>query len=328
MNVALRAVLRWMWALLLLMTGMLALARRRLCKRRAIVVLAFHRVLDDPDFGRTDSVAGMVMRRRAFERLCSHLNRNCQIVSVERATPQENSRRIRVAVTFDDGWIDNHTVVFPIAREYGISFAAFICPALLERNRPFWPERVAASIKTAMPGLQETEIEKALNHFKHGSTEPQTDRMADVGDQDEGGPDRTMCWAQIEELRAAGITIGAHTQTHQLLTNIAGEAGRREAAGAKAALERHLGKPCDQFAYPNGNHSYTTRQVLSEIGFAQAFTMERGAWTPNSDPLEIPRVNLAEDDVTCPTGGFSSALFEYTAFWKVWRAQRAREDRI
>ena len=323
----LRAAIRWLWAVALVVTGVSAAARRRLRQQGAVVILAFHRVLDDADFRRTDSPSGMVMRRRTFERLCAYVSQNCQIVSLARGALPEDAKRMCVAVTFDDGWIDNRTVVFPIAQEYGIPFAAFVCPALLERNRPFWPERVAASIKTAMPGLQEKEVEKAISHFKNHSPAPLTDPTPDRRDQGERSPDRSMSWAQIEELSAGGVIIGAHTQTHQLLTNITGEAGRREAAGAKIGLERYLGRPCEQFAYPNGNHSSGTRQMLSEIGFAQAFTMQRGAWTPDSDPLEIPRVNMAEGDVAGPDGHFSAALFEYTTFWKVWRAQRASEDR-
>jgi peptidoglycan/xylan/chitin deacetylase (PgdA/CDA1 family) len=322
----LRDVLRWLWAVLLYATGTSAAARRKLCKQRAIVVLALHRVLDDAEFHRTDSLAGMVMRRRTFERLCGYLNQSCNTVDMACQKPTGKIGRIGIAVTFDDGWVDNHTVVLPIVRAYGVPMTAFVCPGLLDRRAPFWPERVACFLKEMIPSSGESEIEGAINHGKEASAEWKADAMTGAHNR-EGGPDRTISWTQLEELKTAGVTIGAHTQTHQLLTRVGTEAARREVFGSKACLERRLHQACDQFAYPNGNHSAATRELLEEAGFARAFTMERGAWTPASDPLRIPRVNVAENDVTGPAGRFSTALFEYTVFWKVMRAERAREGR-
>ncbi|HLK48900.1 MAG TPA: polysaccharide deacetylase family protein [Bryobacteraceae bacterium] len=321
----LREVLRWLWAVLLRATGASAAARRQLLGQRAIVVLALHRVLDDSEFHRTNSLAGMVMRRCTFERLCAYVKQRCDSVDIHREEPREETGRVGIAITFDDGWIDNRTVVLPIVQAYGIPMAAFVCPGLLDRDVPFWPERVAGSLRTMIPGLDEAEIECAISRCKSSSGQCPAEAMTHDGDA--WGPDRSISWAHLEELAAAGVTIGAHTQTHQLLTNVSLEAGRREVFGAKAFLERQLHQPCDQFAYPNGNHSAATRELLEEAGFAHAFTMERGAWTPGCDRLRIPRVNMAEDDITGPGGRFSTALFEYAVFWKVLRAERARRGR-
>ena len=323
----LRGTLRWLWAVLLLVTGASAAARRRLRNQKAIIVLAFHRVLDEPEISQTDSLSGMVMSRRTFERLCTYVKQRCDMVDLGCKKPRDETGRIGVAVTFDDGWVDNFTVVLPIVRERGIPMAAFVCPGLLDRPAPFWPERVAASLKTMIPSLDEGEIERAISYCKSASGECAAGGMTSAHDRHERGPDRSISLAQLEELEAAGVTIGAHTQTHQLLTNISAEAARREVLGCKVYLERRLNQACDQFAYPNGNHSAATRELLQEAGYARAFTMERGAWIPASDPLRIPRVNMAESDVTGPGGRFSAALFEYAACWKVARAQRSREGR-
>lgn len=291
------------------------------------MILAFHRVLDDADFRQTDSPSGMVMRRRTFEGLCEYVKQRYEIVDIARMKPKAETGRIRIAVTFDDGWIDNQTVAFPIARAYGIPMAVFVCPGLLDRYAPFWPERVSRSLKTMIPSLAEEQIESAISYCKSASPEVRARALTGPYDRRKSGPERTLSWAELETLKAAGVTIGAHTQTHQLLTHTDAEAGWREVVGCKALLERRLHRPCDQFAYPNGNHSAAARDLVGKAGFARAFTLQRRAWTPACDPLRIPRVNMAEDDVTGPAGRFSPALFEYRVFWTVSRAHRGPEDR-
>lgn len=323
MSGRLRDAARWLWAVLLLASGRCSAARRELRRRHAVVVLAFHRVLNEGEFRRTQSLSGMVMRSRTFERLSAYVTRRYAVLDVSRSRPMRESGRLDIAFTFDDGWLDNYTAVFPIARAQRIPITVFVCPGLLERGTPFWPERVAASMRSAIPGVRELQIEGTINRLKNVSQELPYGPIADDGDAAEGGPDRTMTWEQIEEMNAAGVAIGAHTQTHRLITGLDEDAGRREVIGCKASLERRLKRPCHQFAYPNGNQSEKTRHLLAEAGFTQAFTMERNAWTPDCDPLAIPRVNVAEGDVTGLGGGFSAAMFEYNAFWKVARALRA-----
>jgi peptidoglycan/xylan/chitin deacetylase (PgdA/CDA1 family) len=121
-----------------------------------------------------------------------------------------------------------------------------------------------------------------------------------------------------------GVAFGTHTLTHRILTLVPESVARREIVESKAYLESALHRPCRLFAYPNGNHSDATRRLLAEAGFSRAFTTDPGAWTPGSDPLEIPRLNVSESDVVGPAGRFSAAMFEYTVFWRVARALLAQ----
>jgi peptidoglycan/xylan/chitin deacetylase (PgdA/CDA1 family) len=120
-----------------------------------------------------------------------------------------------------------------------------------------------------------------------------------------------------------GVRIGAHTQTHQILTKISQGEARQEVRLSKTAIESELGADCDTFAYPNGNWSPETREIVAEAGFELAVTTRRGAWMKGSDRLTIPRSNISEDNVAGPTGRFSAAMFAYSTIWKAWRASRA-----
>lgn len=323
-----RDVLRWVWAVLLMATGGLHRARRNIAQRRAIVVLAFHRVLEDSDFRATRSLPGMTMRRRTFDRLAAYVTRRYEVVSLPGSAPGEATAGERIAFTFDDGWIDNYALL-RVMREHGISATIFVCPALVDRSEPFWPERIAGLLKAAFPSVRRLEIDTIINRLKPCPNDVREEAVSTLrilagGEPVERTPDRTMSWGQIKELNLAGVTIGSHTATHRILTAIPEDIARQEIVNSKNCLETELDRPCSEFAYPNGDHSEPVRRLLMDAGTQHAFTVNRGAWLPGSDPLAIPRVNVAEEDVTGPVGRFSAAMFEYTTFWKASRALHKR----
>lgn len=324
-----RTSLRWLWACLLLAIGAVGWAKRRLRSNHAIVVIGLHRVIDDRDYGRTNSLSGILLLRRTFQELAAYVSRRFDIVDASGSMSSPDSDKPRIAFTFDDGWHDNYAHAFPVACSFGISMTIFVCPGLVGRNSPFWQELVVASIRSIRPVAREEEIEAVIEKMKASTPESREIVIAALplpsrnqpGSED---PDRTLTWAEITEMDACGVAFGAHTQTHQILTMVPESVARSEIGDSKANIERALKKPCRLFAYPNGNHSTATRRFVSEAGFSRAFTTERGAWTTASDPLAIPRMIVSEDDVSGPTGRFSAAMFEYTVFWKASRAQLAK----
>lgn len=325
---ALRHWLRWSWACLLIATGALWSVKRCLKAHRAVIVLALHRVLDDADYQRTSSLKGMLLRRRTFEKLVAYAAGRFEIVDLLEAPPAKESRRLRCAFTFDDGWSDNYSIVLPIAHAYGIPVTIFLCPGLIGLNKPFWPEQIAARLKAARPAAREREIERFIERLKNCTPDVREEFTATFVATDARCPnddwhDGTLSWTDILEMDASGVRFGAHTQTHQVLTSLPEGQARRELLESKAALERTLKKPCRLFAYPNGNYSDQTRKLLAEAGISLAFTTRRGVWTAASDPLAIPRLVVDETDFSSPLGWFSPAMFEYTVFWKNWRAMCA-----
>ena len=313
-----RRWLRWIRAGMLARLGGVWWAKRRLRAEGAVVVVALHRVLEDADLERTNSLPGIILRRRTFEELAGHVARSYSAVDLSGPIPRGPGARLRLALTFDDGWIDNYAAAFPIARSHGIPITIFVCPGLAGRQAPFWPERIAASIRKARPSATSEEIEAVIERLKPCS--PDAQRIAAAACTED--IDSTIAWEGIRRMASQGVAIGAHTQTHQILTTLPSGAARVEIRESKSAIEQALGSRCNLFAYPNGNHSAQTRALVAEAGFRLAFTVERGAWTAATDPFAIPRVNLSESDVAGPAGRFSPAMFDYAVVWKAWRASR------
>lgn len=317
------------WARLLQASGCLWWAKRQLRRSGAVVVLTFHRVLDDAEIQLTCSLPGIVVRRRTFENLAEYVAREYQAVDFAQAI-ETPSGKMRVMFTFDDGWKDNYTNALPVMRSRGIPATAFVCPGLIGRTLPFWPELIASLSGRIFPSTSGAEIESLIEILKTYSMERRQQFIArlyalhaPVDCSDAHNDDRTASWDDIREMDAAGVRFGCHTHTHQILTTVPAQTARQEIRESKDALEAVLCRPCNLFAYPNGNSSAATRRILAEEGFVAAFTTQHGAWTANSDPMAIPRVNVCEASVVGPTGRFSPAMFRYNVFWKAWRAMKA-----
>jgi peptidoglycan/xylan/chitin deacetylase (PgdA/CDA1 family) len=325
-----RQALQLLWAHLLQATGSLWWARRQLRRRGAVAVLTFHRVLDDAAFQRTCSLPGIVVRRRTFEKLAEHVARKYEAVDFPQSLAPP-SGKMRVMFTFDDGWKDNFTIALPAMRNRGIPATMFVCPGLVGRTLPFWPEVIASLLGEASPRVPAVEIESLIETLKTYSAERRQQFIARLyqmhspaGDGNTYEGDRTVSWDDIREMDAAGVRFGCHTHTHQILTTVPAQIARQEIRESKRAIEAALSTCCDLFAYPNGNTSAATRRILAEEGFSAAFTTQRGAWTSAGDRMAIPRVNVCESTVAGLTGRFSPAMFQYNIFWKAWRAMQAK----
>jgi peptidoglycan/xylan/chitin deacetylase (PgdA/CDA1 family) len=278
-----RPGLQLVWAALLQASGCLWWAKRQLRRRGAVVVLTFHRVLNDTEFRHTCSLPGIVVRKPTFEKLARYVAARHEAVDFDRAV-QPPATKLRVMFTFDDGWKDNYTNALPVLRDHGIPATIFVCPGLVGRTLPFWPELVTALLSQASPPAGGAEIEKLIETLKTYPTERREQFInglyklhAPIEARNAHRGDSTVLWEDIREMDAAGIRFGCHTHTHQILTAVPAQTARQEIRDSKRAIEAALYRRCDLFAYPNGNSSAATRRILTEEGFSAAFTTQRGA---------------------------------------------------
>lgn len=319
----LRTAVRVAYVCLLSCFGGLRRARRELSERGAILILTFHRVLDDEANQTSNSLPGIVIRARTFRKLAEYLVQHCHPVHLGDVVPGNSSSKLRVVITFDDGWRDNYSSALPIARSFGLPVTVFICPGLVGQTNPFWPEQVSALLK--MHAASPAKIEEVIEVLKRRSAAERdaylqslrraSNRIGNAAAEF----DQLLSWQEIREMRAAGVQFGSHTQTHQILTTIPQHLAAAELRRSKTAIESELGERCTNFAYPNGNCSSETRQWVAAAGYKQAVTTRKGAWTAECDPLSLPRLNVSEGNVTGLFGQFSPMMFEYTTFWWAWR---------
>jgi peptidoglycan/xylan/chitin deacetylase (PgdA/CDA1 family) len=118
-----------------------------------------------------------------------------------------------------------------------------------------------------------------------------------------GTPGR-LTRAQLLEMAAAGVRVGAHSRTHADLTACSDAELEREVRGSREDLEDLLDVPCTRFAYPLGRLDARVRAAVAAAGFRTAVTTARGWARANTDPLRVAR-NFIED---FDAATFSAAL--------------------
>jgi peptidoglycan/xylan/chitin deacetylase (PgdA/CDA1 family) len=325
---AARRVARAAYVRALQYSGRLKSVKENLRERGDIVVLTFHRVLDDASLHVANSLPGIVVREKTFRDLLQYIVREFEVVDLETATPGAPGTKPKLALTFDDGWSDNYHVAFPIIREIHVPVTIFLCSGIMDVGAPCWPEQVIATLRTLWPGSQPGAFDSAIEYLKSVSTREREQLIGELEKSVDASEalycaaqaDRTMSWERVLEMRNAGISFGSHTRTHQLLTQVTGRELQDEIQQSRTELERVLDRPCQLFAYPNGNVSSEARQSLADAGYTRAVSTQTGIWSSASDSLVMPRCNVCESGLVGPRGNFSAEAFEYSTIWKASRA--------
>ena len=321
---ALRAHGKTFWASLLRASGLLYLAKKWV-QRHGAIVLTFHRVLTDSELQQTASLPGMIVRSDTFSGFLKYATKACEFIDLALEPEWKPGGKLKLAVTFDDGWSDNATGAYPLACRYRAPMAIFIVPEKTGTELPFWPERTAAALDRGLSangsGHDASYIEQSIEELKEL---PANERERRIGQmtaapgavRSSAAVDRTMTWEQIAELHAGGVRFGSHTSTHEILTVIPAAQAEEEIAQSRGLIEQKLNAPCSLFSYPNGDCSGPVRGLVARAGYKFAFlNQDPGVWTRECDPFLIPRVNVCEYHLVDSKGNFSPLIFDYAVVW-------------
>jgi peptidoglycan/xylan/chitin deacetylase (PgdA/CDA1 family) len=239
------------------------------------------------------------------------------------AAMSSGRRGRRVMLTFDDGYRDNFELAYPLLRRHGLTATFFLATGFLDRPHVAWWDELAWMVRRAhadelppsewLPsGLalndatQETAIAAIVARYKSLPSNRAEAFLDDVAaatgsGRCEGGEagGLWMTWEMAREMYTNGMTIGGHTVTHPVLSQIPPESQEQEISGCAQRLEQELGEPMRWFAYPvGGRETFTadTRRILREHNVQLAFSFYGGLGRFSRwDPLDVPRVHVGRE---------------------------------
>lgn len=279
---------------------MLALATRVLSPpgpRARLSTFIFHRVLlapdplmpDEPDATAFDAMLGWIGSQfRVLDPLEA-----CERLAAG-ALPARAA-----AITFDDGYRDNHDVALPLLQKHGMKAAFFIATGFTGGGAMFNDRVIEAVRRCAADALDASDaglgvlpladasqrrqaIATLLSAVKH--LDPARRAAAVEGIVQAAGADAPadlmMDEPQLRRLAACGMRLGGHTRTHPILRVLDDAAAHREIAGGRDDLQAMTGEPARLFAYPNGRlgDDFEPRHadLARSAGFSFAFTTHAG----------------------------------------------------
>lgn len=164
-----------------------------------------------------------------------------------------------IAITFDDGYLDNLENAYPILEKYQAKATIYV---VVDRHNRDW-----STYKKAHHNSGELAREPKLN-------DEQVQYLADSG----------------------LVEIGSHTLTHANLDKRSDTECLVELRDSKNQLERLTQKSVTSFAYPFGIYSDRDVRLAKQVGYCNAVTTKEGIDGLSPDFMQLQRIKISGKD--------------------------------
>jgi peptidoglycan/xylan/chitin deacetylase (PgdA/CDA1 family) len=236
-----------------------------------------------------------------------------------------------LAITFDDGQLDNYLHASPVLRSLGLSATFFVTLHGVETGQLLWHDRMAyALVRLFAEGngiadellapftnlhRQDPNNKATLHKFASDAvrrakywTAAKRKEWLDQAEQRLGSVapqwDGMMTANELKSMVDAGHEIGCHSRTHEILSTLDEVELRREIAEPKSPIEHITGKPCLSFCYPNGDYDSRCTNLVSKH-YRFGVSTQWGTNAPASDPFTLRRFDMVAEHVRSYSGNLS-----------------------
>jgi peptidoglycan/xylan/chitin deacetylase (PgdA/CDA1 family) len=295
---------------------------------------------------------GLAVRPDRFEQHLAVLRRTrhplpmSEFVSrLERGTLPERA----VAITFDDGYVDNLHEASPRLAAAGVPATLFLATGFVGQRHEYWWDELARGIllrtgavdaevkiggetivlvlrdaderDSGWRAWQEPRTERqsaylaAWTHLRIAAPAEREHALVQLRTVLEISPpdprDLPMTASEVAAVAGGGVfEFGGHTATHAVLPALTPAERRDEIREGRAACERLIGGPITGFAYPHGALDDDSQAAVRECGFAWACGTEaRPVPARGADRYRLPRLGVLDWDGSA----FERALQELRA---------------
>jgi FkbM family methyltransferase len=281
------------------------------------LILLYHRVADDP----LDSQL-LTVSPKNFEIHLKELSENYRVIPLYELIEELQKSILTpdtVALTFDDGYLDNLLNAVPLLEKYRLHATIFVTAGMVGSDQEFWwdalerifltggvlPESLevtcqngakAWDLRTAQGRLKA--YDELCSILRSDSFEDIQQSVHDLYEWARLEPTgrhshRVLNQAQLQSLaKSPFIEIGSHSVTHARLSVISAEKQRWEIQESKKQLEATVRKHVRLFSYPYGTRTdfthETTRIVAGEDYVAGIANIQGNIEKP-VDLYAIPR---------------------------------------
>lgn len=264
-------------------------------------------------------------------------------------------RRLPLAITFDDGYLDNYTHAYPLARELEIPITIFLISSYIGEGTALWwfdhlVERAQVNEVTVngytycLNKLDDVQELAQIISTQVGSIADEASRRAylsemisklsalvDIDAVLNEKPVPMFSWEQAEEMQASGwVAFGGHTLHHPTLALLANaDEAFKEVAACRSLLQEKLGRPTFVFAYPHGGIQHIGINGISaakRAGYRWAVTTLQGVNTAETHPYLIRRISANTRIHWLLIALMTSGLWDFLSYfnWFVTRLKRRK----
>ncbi len=259
----------------------------------------------------------------SLRRQCAYLRKCYRIVRLDDIRASLNGGlpldRNALAVTVDDGYRDFFQVAYPIFHEFRIPVTVFLTTGFLDGQCWLWCDLVgwlfrhspldAVELRCGerdyrLPLNSEAERSHAAAVIKDAAKQLDQDLRARflaelpawlrVAPPEVPPPShQPLLWDEVRRMQRDGISFGAHTVTHPILSSIHSEEHlQNEIAGSRRRIQQETGGLVLHFAYPNGtlrDVNPAVVRVVAAAGFASGCLADFGVNPSSAHPYLLQR---------------------------------------
>jgi peptidoglycan/xylan/chitin deacetylase (PgdA/CDA1 family) len=248
---------------------------------RRTKILLYHAIVDRDRYDPASDPADQCIPVDAFDAQMRYLSLTCDVISLDDYLHRRGAagKRPSVVLTFDDGFLNNATIAYPVLKHYRMKATIFIATSFVSGEETPWFLGVDRDRKQSMMKGSYREFKKQL--AVPGGTVPDT-ALFDP-----------MNWDQVAELsRDPDITIGSHCKRHHPLTIVPDTMLVDEIKGSKEIIEKRLGRRIDYLSYPHGIYDERAVRIAGQSGYRAALTTKSGFNGSRSDRFRLKRNNV------------------------------------
>jgi peptidoglycan/xylan/chitin deacetylase (PgdA/CDA1 family) len=289
---------------------------RRFLTKSQVAILVYHRVAPKTD----DWLLG-ALDPKIFDNQLNYICNKYRILSLEDLVFHVREKKTlpnkAIVITFDDGYKDNFVYAYPILKKYSIPATIFLTTGCIDTGNFFWWDKLGYVIKhcdakqvnldrlgtySILSEIEkfraQSEIIKKLEKF---SESDKTNLLNDlisilkVKIPPNLGEDIVLSWNEIRKMNNNGITFGAHTVNHPILTNMPLENAKWEIIQSKKDIEDNLGIEVTAFAYPNGYYNREIIEFIMASGFTCAVSYFPKLMSHKESLYELGRIEENKD---------------------------------
>jgi len=291
--------------------------------RNTAVVLTYHGVLSGIPNNKFDYENRNFVTIEEFEKQIRFLLKHYRPLKIEDFTGCNKNLQKGFYITFDDGFRNNYLYALPVLKKYGLQGCFFLTTQLIGTREFLWTEQITRLIhRTEKHKLtlnldirhqfflrnraeKEYASKHIRNYLKRKPLPYVNDMLKEIEEQlDDVYPSMLendelrylyLGWDEVRKISNEGQSIGSHTDTHQILSNLSEDESQQELSISKKKIEKETGKPCLAFSYPNGeifDFSPIHKSQLRQLGYKCAFSQIPSLNDSNRDSYHLHRLNI------------------------------------
>lgn len=171
-----------------------------------------------------------------------------------------------VAITFDDGWLDNYLYAVPV----------------LQRNR-FKATFFIITNRADEASKRERQLNLDIPDHETAKKLIQSDAAESV----------VLDWELIRELDSGTFfRFYSHTASHSRIASLSSQQMHAELIQSKERLEAETGRNCEYLCWPYGSFTPEAVGIAEKVGYTAIFTTIDGVCEAGSNPFLLKRIEV------------------------------------